>query len=338
MDTLTEKMTGIIPEEKEMLKELITKVPWPAGLTPESITPIVQQGVGFLKEHHLIPGSIDTAFAGLKTPTIGVVIEMAGRLSGLVGKMGPTGMEGSLKGADKLQTVLGLVDVLLSVVGRLVPSLADEMEVLKKVAGDVLPASLSFAVSVAKGKLDLGLVLRKPEGVSHVEHGRSLFRRFVGLLRRLTPALALCGAGGAAAAAVAEMEKIEEAPRTALKKVVSAVPDSVKDVISATGVDVGSMVEQVAETVGMSLASQAPVASLVPLDIQSEKEPVAPPPTPRISLEEPLPKEEVPPLNLEPAAEEVRSSSPVQPPNDQEPSDQALNSPSVDSRRILHDA
>jgi hypothetical protein len=337
MNSLTEKMSGIISEEKqkEMLKELIAAVPWPAGLTPESITPIVQQGVGFLKEHHLIPGSMDVAFAGLKTPTIGVVIEMAGRLSGLVGKMSESV---SLKGADKLQTVLGVVDVLLSVVGRLVPSLADEMEVLKKVAGDVFPASLSFAVSVAKGKLDLGLVLRKPEGVSHLEHGRSLFRRFVGLLLRLTPALALCGAGGAAAAAVAEMEKIEQAPRTALKKVVSAVPESVKDVISATGVDVSSIVEQVAETVGMSSASQAPVVPLVPLDIQSEKEPVAPPPTPRVSSEEPLPKEEVPPLDLEPKAEEVRSSSPVQPPNDQEPSDQALNSPSVDSRRILHDA
>lgn len=332
MDTLTEKMSGMIPEE--MLKILITKVPWPAGLTPESITPIVHQGVGFLKEHHLIPGSMDVAFAGLKTPTIGIVIEMAGRLSGLVGKMSESV---SLKGADKLQVVLGVVDVLLTLVGRLVPSLADEMEALKKVAGDVLPASLSFAVSVAKGKLDLGLVLRKPEGVSHVEHGRSLFRRFVGLLRRLTPALALCGAGGAAAAAVAEMEKIEEAPRAsanaALKKIVSAVPESVKDVISATGVDVGSMVEQVAETVGMSSASQAPVVSLVPLDIQSEKEPVAPPPTPRVSSEEPLAQEEVPPLHLEPAAEEVRSSSP-----DQEPSDQAPNSQLLDSRRILHDA
>jgi hypothetical protein len=329
MDTLTEKMAGIIPEEKEMLKELIAAVPWPAGLTPESITPIVQQGVGFLKEHHLIPGSMDVAFAGLKTPTIGVVIEMAGRLSGLVGKMSGSG---SLKGADKLQTVLGLVDVLLSVIGRLVPSLACEMEALKKTAGDVLPASLSFAVSVAKGKLDLGLVLQKPEGVSHLEHGRSLFRRFVGLLRRLTPALALCGAGGAAAAAVAEMEKIEEAPRAAanaaLKKVVSAVPESVKDVISATGVDVSSMVEQVAETVGIQS-----LVSLGPLDIQSEKEPVAPPPTPRVSSEEPLAKEEVPPLDLEPKAEEVRSSSPVS-----TSSDQALNSPSVDSRRILHDA
>lgn len=320
MDSLTEKMSGIIPEEKEILKQLITKVSWPAGLTPESITPIVHQGVGFLKEHHLIPGSVDAAFAGLKTPTIGIVIEMAGRLSGLVGKMGGAG---GLKGADKLQTVLGIVDVLLSVVGRLVPSLADEMEVLKKVASDVLPASLSFAVSVAKGKLDLGLVLRKPEGVSHVEHGRSLFRRFVGLLRRLTPALALCGAGGAAAAAVAEMEKIEEAPRAALKKAVSvasdqigvAVPDSV----------VGAVVEQVAEAVG--------IAPLVPLDIQSEKEPVAPPPTPRISLEEPMAKEEVPALHLEAAAEEVRSSSPVS-----TSSDQALNSPSLDSRRILHDA
>ncbi len=330
MDTLTEKMSGIISEEKqkEMLKELIAAVPWPAGLTPESITPIVQQGVGFLKEHHLIPGSVDVAFAGLKTPTIGVVIEMAGRLSGLVGKMSESV---SLKGVDKLQTVLGVVDVLLSVVGRLVPSLACDMEALKKVAGDVLPASLSFAVSVAKGKLDLGLVLRKPEGVSHVEHGRSLFRRFVGLLRRLTPALALCGAGGAAAAAVAEMEKIEEAPRAALKKVVSAVPESVKDVISvaesATGLDVSQMVEQAAEAVGIHSAV------LGGLDIQSEKEPVAPPPSPRVSLEEPLTKEEVLPLHLEPKAEEVRSSSPVP-----ASSDPALSTPQADSRRILHDA
>jgi hypothetical protein len=328
MDTLTEKMSGMIPEEKEMLEILITKVSWPAGLTPESITPIVHQGVGFLKERNLIPGSMDVAFAGLKTPTIGIVIEMAGRLSGLVGKMN----EG-LKGADKLQTVLGVVDVLLSVVGRLVPSLACDMEVLKKVAGDVLPASLSFAVSVAKGKLDLGLVLRKPEGVSHIEHGRSLLQRFLGLVRRLSPALALCGAGGAAAAAIAEVERIEKAPQAVLKKVVSAVPESVKDVISATGVDVGSMVEQVAETVGMSLASQAPVASLGPLDIQSEKEPVAPPPTPRVSSEEPLQKEEIPPLDLEPAAEEVRSSSPVPASSDPEPSSQLTA-----ARQILHDA
>jgi hypothetical protein len=328
MDSLTEKMGGIISEgkQKEMLKELMAAVPWPAGLTPESITPIVHQGVEFLKERHLIPGSMDTDFSGLKTPTIGVVIEMAGRLSGLVGKMSESV---ALKGADKLQTVLGVVDVLLSVVGRLVPSLADEIEVLKKTAGDVLPASLSFAVSVAKGKLDLGMVLRKPEGVSHVEHGRSLFRRFLGLVRRLTPALALCGAGGAAAAAVAEMEKIEEAPRAALKKVVSAVPESVKDVISVTGVDVSSMIEQVAETVGI----QAPVASLVPLDIQSEKEPAAPPPTPRVSSEEPLPKEEVPPLHLEAAAEEVRSSSPVPASSDPEPSSQLTV-----ARQILHDA
>jgi hypothetical protein len=323
MDTLTEKMSGMIPEEKEMLEILITKVSWPAGLTPESITPIVHQGVGFLKERNLIPGSMDAAFAGLKTPTIGVVIEMAGRLSGLVGKMN----EG-LKGADKLQTVLGVVDVLLSVVGRLVPSLACDMEVLKKTAGDVLPASLSFAVSVAKGKLDLGLVLRKPEGVSHIEHGRSLLQRFLGLVRRLSPALALCGAGGAAAAAIAEVERIEKAPQAMLKKVVSAVPESVKDVISATGVDVGSMVEQVAETVGIQS-----LASLGSLDIQSEKEPVAPPPTPRVSSEEPLQKEEIPPLDLEPAAEEVRSNSPVPASSDPEPSSQLTA-----ARQILHDA
>ncbi len=327
MDTLTEKMSGIISEEKqkEMLKELIAAVPWPAGLTPESITPIVHQGVGFLKEHHLIPGSMDVAFAGLKTPTIGVVIEMAGRLSGLVGKMSESV---SLKGTDKLQVVLGVVDVLLSVVGRLVPSLADQMEVLKKTAGDVLPASLSFAVSVAKGKLDLGLVLRKPEGVSHIEHGRSLLQRFLGFVRRLTPALALCGAAGAAAAAIDAVDQIEKAPRAALKKVVSAVPESVKDVISATGVDVGSMVEQVAETVGIQS-----LVSLVPLDIQSEKEPVAPPPTPRPSSEEPLPKEEVPPLDLEAAAEEVRSSSPVPASSDPEPNIQLTA-----ARQILHDA
>jgi hypothetical protein len=291
--------------KESILQELINKVQWPITIgTTDVINPIVHRGLDLLKG----AGIGVSSFEDGKIPTIGDIIGIAGKLSGEVGKIGSTeGNRFELKGADKLQTVLGVVDVLLSYLEAAKPAWAGELGRLKVVARDVLPASLSFAVSVAKGELDLGTVLRKPEGVAHLEHGRSLFRRFLGLLRRLTPALALCGASSAVAAAV---DQIEDAPRAAMRKIASSVP------IPA------SVLEQVGQTVGIPF-----------LDIQSEKEPVAPPSTPRPSLEEPLEKVEAPQPTLEPVAEEVRSSSPVEP-----ASDQAPNSPSVDSRRILHDA
>jgi hypothetical protein len=254
-----------------------------------------------------------TAFEDGKIPAIGDIIGIAGKVSAEVQKLG----ENTLKGADKLQTVLCVVDVVLSYLEGVKPAWGEELKRLKVVARDVLPASLSFAVSVAKGEFDFGSLLRKPEGVSHVEHGRTLFRRFVGLLRRLTPALALCGLSSAATAAI--VGQIEEAPRALGAKISSVVPPSV--------------LETVTQAVGIG-----------PLDIPSEKEPVAPPSTPRPSSEEPLAKEEVPPPALEVKAEEVRSEEVVLAVQSSaalpvaESTGQGRSSPLTDARRILHDA
>lgn len=294
--------------KESIIQDLLKNVALPASITPEAIIPIVKKALEQLKA----AGIGATAFEDGKIPVIGDIIGIAGKVSVEVQKVG----EGKLKGADKLQVVLGVVEVLLSYLEGVKPAWGAELKRLKDVAHDVLPASLSFAVSVAKGELDFGSLLRKPEGVSHVEHGRSLFRRFVGLLRRLTPALALCGASSAAAAIV---DQIEEAPRAlvAKAKASSVVPPAV-------------------------LEKAVEVAGIGPLDIPSEKEPVAPPSTPRPSSEEPLAKEEVPPPVLEVKAEEVRNeevvlavqSSAAEP----ESTDPALNSPLTDGRRILHDA
>ncbi len=273
--------------KESILQELINKAQWPTALSLEKVTSIVYRGLDMLKG----AGIGFSSFEDGKKPAIGDIIGIAGKLSGEVGKLGL-----ALKGAEKLQTVMSVVDVLLSYLEGVKPAWAEELEQLKGVARDVLPASLSFAVSVSKGEFDLGSVLRKPEGVAHLDHGRSLLRRFLGFVRRLTPALALCGVSGAAAAAVEALsDRIEEAPRP--------VPKPLE------------------------------VVEMPPLNIQSEKEPVAPPPTPRPSLEEPLPKEEVPQQLLAPVAEEVRSSSPVQ-----ESSAPAPSSPVLAARQVLHDA
>ena len=297
--------------KESIIQELVKNVALPASITPEVIIPIVKKGLEQLKA----VGIGATAFEDGKIPAIGDIIGIAGKVSAEVQKVGA-----GLKGAEKLQTVLGVVDVLLSYLEGVKPAWGEELKRLKVVAHDVLPASLSFALSVAKGEFDFGSMLRKPEGVSHIEHGQTLFRRFVGLLRRLTPALALCGASSAAAAIV---DQIEEAPRALVAKASSVVPPVV-------------------------LEKAIEVAGIGPLDIQSEKEPVAPASTPRPSSEEPLEKEEVPPLALEVKAEEVRSEEVVlavqssavvsEAENNAESTDPARNSPLTDGRRILHDA
>lgn len=303
--------------KESIIQELLKNVALPASITPEAIIPIVKKALEQLKA----AGIGATAFEDGKIPAIGDIIGIAGKVSVEVQKLD------TLKGAEKLQVVLGVVEVLLSYLEGVKPAWGVELKRLKAVAHDVLPASLSFAVSVAKGELDFGSLLRKPEGVSHVEHGRSLFRRFVGLLRRLTPALALCGASSAAAAIV---DQIEEAPRSLVQK--AKVSFDLPPVV----------LEKAVEVVGIG-----------PLDIPSEKEPVAPLSTPRPSSEEPLAKEEVPPSALEVKAEEVRNAVVVQssvavsePENDAEndaetstaTTDPARNSPLTDGRRILHDA
>ena len=290
--------------KESIIQELVKNVALPASITPEVIIPIVKKGLEQLKA----AGIGATAFEDGKIPAIGDIIGIAGKVSAEVQKVGA-----GLKGAEKLQTVLGVVDVVLSYLEGVKPAWGEELKRLKVVAHDVLPASLSFALSVAKGEFDFGSVLRKPEGVSHIEHGQSLFRRFVGLLRRLTPALALCGASSAVAEIV---DQIEEAPRALVAKASSVVPPVV-------------------------LEKAIEVAGIGPLDIQSEKEPVDPPSTPRPSLEQPLPKEEVPPLALEVKAEEVHNGEQVSA-ADAETStattDRELSSPLTDARGILHDA
>jgi len=296
--------------KESIIQDLLKNVALPASITPEAIIPIVKKALGHLKA----AGIGTTTFEDGKIPAIGDIIGIAGKVSAEVQKVGE-GLKGAgkLNGAEKLQTVLGVVDMVLSYLEGVKPAWGEELKRLKVVAHDVLPASLSFAVSVAKGELDFGSLLRKPEGVSHIEHGQSLFRRFVGLLRRLTPALALCGASSAAAAIV---DQIEEAPRSLKAKASSVVPPAV-----------------------LETAIQA--AGIGPLDIQSEKEPVAPPPTPRPSSEQPLAKEEVPPLALEVKAEEVRSAVAVpepEPEPEPESTDPAQSTPLTNGRRILHDA
>ena len=287
-----------------VLQELIGRVQWPTQLTAEKVMPIVHRGLELLKGAGIGAGTFEDG----KMPAIGDIIGIAGQLSAVVGKLGT-----DLKGSEKLEAVLGVVDVLLSYLEGVKPAWAADLGRLKAVARDVLPASLSFAVSVAKGQLDLGSALRSvvmpPAGVAPLEHGRSLFRRFVGLLRRLTPGLALCGASGAAAAAVEALaDRIEEAPRALAAHLPPAVGQILEKEVSQ-------------------------VANESEFHIQSEKEPVAPPPTPRPSSEEPLAQEEVPPPAQEAVAEEVRSSSPVQ-----EASAPAQSSPVLSAREVLHDA
>ncbi len=296
--------------KETILQELIKNVALPASISPETITPIVKKALEQLKAE----GIGATAFEDGKIPAIGDIIGIAGKVSAEVQKLG----ENTLKGADKLQTVLCVVDVVLSYLEGVKPAWGEELKRLKVVARDVLPASLSFAVSVAKGEFDFGSLLRKPEGVSHVEHGRTLFRRFVGLLRRLTPALALCGLSSAATAAI--VDQIEEAPRALGAKISSVVPPSVLEKAPV-------VLETVTQAVGIG-----------PLDIPSEKEPVAPPSTPRPSSEEPLAKEEVPPPALEVKAEEVRKAEADNSADFAESTGQGRSSPLTDARRILHDA
>lgn len=284
-----------------VLEELISRIQWPVSLTIEKVTPIVHRGLKLLKE----AGICSTTFEDGKMPSIGDIIGIAGKLSADVGKFGP-----ELKGSEKQQTVLGVVDVLLSYLEAAKPAWRADLEQMKVVARDVLPASLSFAVSVAKGQLDLGSALRTAvaprSGVAPLEHGRTLFRRFVGLLRRLTPALALCGASGVVATIV---DQIEEAPRALAQALPPAAGQFLLD----------QMASQVATGTG--------------LPIPSEKEPVAPPSTPRPSSEDPLAEEGVPPPVQEVAAEEVRSSSTIQ-----EASVPEQSSPLLSARQVLHDA
>jgi hypothetical protein len=181
--------------DADILKQLIQKIPFSdaikSALPIEKLESIVSSGLVQLKG----AGVLDMSQFGLddKIPQVQDLIAVAGKFAAVLAPL-------KLAGGDKQTVAVELVNVLLVYLVAMKPALKEKIAPVQEAARQTLPAVLTLAVNAARG--DLSAELRRKPGQSMTEYGRELGRKLLGLVRRLTPSLALCGLSSAAVEAV----------------------------------------------------------------------------------------------------------------------------------------